>query len=85
MADQLTTSLLSLPELVDLLGESRRTVERRIENGEIPVAHKGPGPKGHYVFAVDQVRHLIAERTEVARAEIRRLERQIERAEQALR
>jgi excisionase family DNA binding protein len=51
--------LLTLDELAALAGESRRTIERRIREGRIPV--KRLGPRSVRVTAAAARRYLAAE------------------------
>ncbi len=85
MTDQLATSLATVNDLIELTGWSRETITRRVADGTIPVAHKGPGPKGHYVFAIDQLRPILLDRIAELRSERDRLDETITRAEEALR
>lgn len=52
--------LLTSTEVGGLLGCSGRTIQRRADAGEIPVAHKLPGPNGAYLFRRSDVDALLA-------------------------
>lgn len=42
--------LLTSPQVGLLIGKSARTVQRMAASGELPVAHKIPGPNGAFLF-----------------------------------
>lgn len=44
------TPLLTAPEVARILGKSVRTVHRLAAAGDLPVAHKLPGPNGAFLF-----------------------------------
>jgi excisionase family DNA binding protein len=44
------TPVLSTPEVSHILGISIRTVQRRVEAGELRALRKMPGPNGAYLF-----------------------------------
>jgi len=45
-----SSDLLTSAEASDLLGVTRRTVQRMADAGTLPIAHKNPGRTGAYLF-----------------------------------
>jgi hypothetical protein len=43
-------ALLTSTQVGALIGKSGRTVQRMADNGDLPYAHKLPGPNGAYLF-----------------------------------
>lgn len=48
--DQPSDELITAPEAGQILDCSGRTVVRKAERGDIPIAQKLPGPNGAYLF-----------------------------------
>lgn len=55
--------LIATREASVLLGVTTRTVARWAEDGILPPAAQAPGPRGAYLFDVEQVEALATERT----------------------
>ena len=60
------TQLLTSTEAGRRLNKSGRTVVRAAESGEIPYAHKLPGPNGAYLFDAAVIDLLAAQSTEAS-------------------
>ena len=54
------TELLTSPQAGAILGKSARTVQRMADAGDLPYAHKLPGPNGAYLFRRSEVEALLA-------------------------
>ena len=52
-------ALLTSPQASHLLGKSIRTIHRLTQSGELPVAHKLPGPNGAFLFRREDVEALL--------------------------
>lgn len=50
--------LLTSPQVGLILGKSARTVQRMAGAGELPVAHKIPGPNGAFLFRRSDIEAL---------------------------
>lgn len=59
-------ALLTSPQAAALVGCSARTVQRAADAGELPTAHKLPGPNGAYLFRPADVTAWMAARKVVA-------------------
>lgn len=64
---------MTVNQVAVALGESPKTVSRRIEAGTLP-AERLDGRKGMFLIAREDVDKLVAERTAELRAEVERLE-----------
>lgn len=54
-------NLIGADEAAHLLKKSRATIQRRARAGELPVAHRGPGRTGAYLFDREAVEALAKE------------------------
>lgn len=59
MMRHMPDDLLTSPQVALLLSKSIRTVHRLADSGELPVAHKLPGPNGAFLFRREDVERLL--------------------------
>lgn len=55
------TKLLDTSESAERLGKAKRTVELYAKTGKLPIAHKGQGRTGKYLFHEEDVEELARE------------------------